>query len=305
MNEPFSILGAGLRFFLLLCAGTLLLYSLYVLYFYVGQRSMIFPRHLMLPPPPAFQAEHADDLSISTPAGQVEAWLLWPYDSLCRAERCIGSHEPPYPLLVMAHGNGEIIDHWVGPVASLRRQGVAVLLVEYPGYGRSAGLPTEAAIVDVFVQAYDAAVAHPQIDAERVWLFGRSVGGGVVAQLAMQRPAAKLILFSTFTSVRDMAVSYRLPGRLARDPFDSLVAVQSYSGPILILHGERDSIIPFTHAERLHAAAPNSELRPLPCGHNDCVRDWSLFWHEVLPSPHERLEEDSTGRVQNPAQFVS
>jgi fermentation-respiration switch protein FrsA (DUF1100 family) len=252
----------------------LLLYGLYVFYFYAGQRSMMFPLHLIGPPPASFLAHNATDLSIQTHAGRVEAWLLWPHDG----EAALLNSRPPYPLVIIGHGNGEIIDYWVEAVEPLRSRGMAVLLVEYPGYGRSAGVPTQDSIVEVFVAAYDAAVAHEQIDEGRVVFFGRSVGGGAVAQLAVQRPSAGLVLFSTFSSVRAMAASYRLPGFLARDPFDTQAVVAAYSRPILLLHGTQDPIIPFVHAQRLQAAAPHAELRPLPCGHNDCVRDWDSFW---------------------------
>lgn len=276
-----------LRALLFVAAAVLLLYVLYALYFYTAQRSILFPRHILPPAPPAFRATDAVDLGVTTTvgkpaeneAGNVEAWLLLPQ-----------ANSSPYPLVIIGHGNAELIDQWVDAVAPLRRQGFAVLLVEYPGYGRSAGAPSEQAIVAAFTQAYDAAVAHPAVDGARVLLFGRSVGGGVVAQLSTERPSAGMIIMSTFTSVRDMASRQGLPGRLARDPFDTLAVVRTYDRPLLILHGEEDTIIPFHHAQRLAAAAPQAELRPLPCGHNDCVDDWATFWQSLTPFFQRALE---------------
>lgn len=268
-----------LRILLLIGAAALVLYILYALYFYAVQRAMLFPRHVMPPAPPAFQADDVLDLGVTTDAGKVEAWLLWPQPD----GQLTAPPPPPYPLIIIGHGNAELIDQWVRAVAPLRQQGWAVLLVEYPGYGRSAGEPSERAITSVFIQAYDAAVAHPDIDARRVLLFGRSLGGGAVAQLAARRPSAGMVLMSTFASVRDMASEYRLPGRLARDQFDTLAVARAYTRPLLILHGERDTIIPFAHAQRIAAAAPQAQLRPLPCGHNDCVDDWARFWQALAP----------------------
>lgn len=265
------------RFILYCLVGAVALYGIYLLYFYVNQRAMLFPRQYIPFTPPAFEAPDAIDLGVMTEDGLVEAWLLLPFTHETRA----ATDSPPYPVVIIGHGNAEIVDYWIEAVAPLRRQGMAALLVEYPGYGRSAGTPSERAIVDVFVQAYDTAIARPEIDADSVLFFGRSVGGGAVARLSTLRPAAGMVLFSTFTSVRDMAVLYRLPGGLARDPFNTLDAVREYDNPLLILHGEQDPIIPFAHAERIHAAAPNAELRPLPCAHNDCVDDWQAFWAEL------------------------
>lgn len=279
MSEMAGGLGIVARVLGWLLGGAALLYVLYAAYFFTMQRAILFPRHLVPPAATALDDASAVDLRVETAAGPVEAWLFLP---LSRAEIATGAG---WPLVVIAHGNGEIIDQWQRAIEPLRSQGFAVLLVEYPGYGRSAGTPSQAAIVDVFVQAYDAAVAHPEIDGARVLLFGRSVGGGVVAQLAARRPNAGMVLLSTFTSVREMAAAMRLPGALARDPFDTLAVVSDYSAPLLILHGQDDPVIPFVHAQRLHGAAAHSVLVPLPCGHNDCVSDWPHFWQSVL-YPH-------------------
>jgi fermentation-respiration switch protein FrsA (DUF1100 family) len=77
--------------------------------------------------------------------------------------------------------------------------------------------------------------------------------------------------------VRRLARSFGLPGFLVRDPFDNLDTLRAYPGPVLIMHGERDEIIPAAHAAALHAAAPNSRLALAPCGHNDCQRPWPLL----------------------------
>jgi pimeloyl-ACP methyl ester carboxylesterase len=165
----------------------------------------------------------------------------------------------------------------------LRRLGIGVLLVEYPGYGRSQGSPTQASITEALVAAYDTLLDHPQVDPSAIVLFGRSVGGGAVAALAAQRPSAALILFSTFTDVRSFATRYGLPGWAVRDSFDTLAVVRWYPQPVLILHGRHDRTIPYAHAVTLHQAAAQGELIPLACDHNDCVTDWHRFWQERYP----------------------
>jgi fermentation-respiration switch protein FrsA (DUF1100 family) len=181
----------------------------------------------------------------------------------------------PAPLVIYAHGNGELIDSWVDQFAPLRAAGVSVLLVEYPGYGRSPGSPSQVTITRAMTAAYDWAASEPLVDRASISGWGRSLGGGAVCALAQERPLARLVLESTFTSVRAIARElFGLPGWLVQDPFDNLAAVRAFAGPILQLHGDRDSSIPLAHAQALHAAAKHSELHVLPCGHNDCERPW-------------------------------
>lgn len=239
------------------------------------QRTLIFPR-FMIPKPPADAAQRVPGLvRLTTPVdgGEVEAWLL-PGDGV--------SAERPGPAVIFCHGNGELIDYWPEVLSAYRAMGVSLLLPEYRGYGRSAGSPSEAGIAADLVRFYDQLAARPEVDASRILFHGRSLGGGAVCALARQRPPAAMILMSTFTSVREMARRYLMPGFLVRDPFDNLALVQEYKEPLLIFHGERDTVVPHDHATRLHAAAPGSRLVSYPdADHNDCPPEWGAFWVEV------------------------
>ena len=178
--------------------------------------------------------------------------------------------------MIFAHGNGELIDDWALALEPLRRWGAGVLLVEYPGYGRSTGAPSQTTIVASMKSAYDRMLTRPDVDPRRIVGYGRSLGGGAVCALASERSIAALVLESTFTSVRPLARGFLVPGFLVRDPFDNLDALRRYPGPVLIVHGEHDEIIPAAHASELHAALPRSRLALEPCGHNDCERPWRL-----------------------------
>jgi hypothetical protein len=179
------------------------------------------------------------------------------------------------PLIVYTHGNGELIDDWAAAFDEPRSWGASVLLVEYPGYGRSGGAPSERAIGATVVSAYDWSSARPEVDPRRIIAYGRSLGGGAACELAEQREVAALVLESTFTSVRALAARLGVPGFLVRDPFDSLSRVAGYRGPMLAIHGALDETIPVEHARALHAAVPQSELVIFgDCGHNDCPRPW-------------------------------
>ena len=113
--------------------------------------------------------------------------------------------------------------------------------------------------------------------------WGRSLGGGAVCALARERSLAALVLESTFTSVIRMAQLVGLPARFApllvRDSFDNLTLLRRFTGPVLLLHGERDEIVPPAEATALQAGARAAELHWLPCGHNDCARPWPPVLH--------------------------
>ncbi len=236
-----------------------LLYSL--------QRAVLFPRPIAAGGTADLERAGGQQIWLAAPSGRVEAWLL---PAAPRAEARL-------PLVVFSHGNGELIDHWVDELAPLREWGLSVLLVEYPGYGRSAGSPSQASITEAMTLAYDFAAARPDVDPDRIVGYGRSLGGGAVCALSRERHLAALVLESTFTSVRSMAWRFGLPPFLVRDPFDNEGAARVFAGPILLVHGERDEIIDPEHARALHAAARGSELHLVPCGHNDCPRPWNVL----------------------------
>lgn len=186
----------------------------------------------------------------------------------------------PRPVVVFAHGNGELIDGWPDALAPYRRQGVAVALLEYRGYGRSTGSPSQAALVADFLAFVDALAARPEVDPQGVVYHGRSLGGGVVAAASATRPPRALIIESSFTSVATLArEGWRVPRFIVRDPFDSLTALKRYRGLSLIVHGSRDALIPISHGQRL-ADRPGARLLTRDCGHNDCPRD-GVYWRAI------------------------
>ena len=261
-----------------LVAILLLLYLVYAGYFYLNQRAILFPRHFITVPATTLFVPGLEQIWLETSEGQVEAWYLAPL-----VEATAPAPLMPAPLMIVAHGNGDLIDRWPASLTQLREMGVGVLLVEYPGYGRSQGTPTYDSIRETFLLAYDTIIRHPQVDPARILLFGHSVGGGAVSVLAAERPSNGMILFSTFTSVPALAREQWLPGFAARDVFDNLATVRDYPHPILIIHGRQDLTIPYAHGVALHAAAQQGEMISLDCGHNGCVPDWPRFWEELRP----------------------
>jgi fermentation-respiration switch protein FrsA (DUF1100 family) len=230
------------------------------------ERALLFPRPVASEDDEGWRQASAQRLWVDVPGGKSEVWWLPPLRASAR----------PAAVLVFAHGNAELIDSWAHAFDEPRRWGLGCLLVEYPGYGRSGGSPSEASITQAMTGAYDVATTLPGVDPKRIVAYGRSLGGGAACALVRHRPVAALVLESTFTSVRSF-LHPRLPGFLVPDPFDNLSVVRSYAGPLLIVHGTRDELIPAAHAQQLHQVAPGSELVFEPCGHNDCPRPWTVL----------------------------
>jgi fermentation-respiration switch protein FrsA (DUF1100 family) len=257
----------GIAFFVLLLASTVLGTPIAL------QRKIIYPRPPAPATPPALPPG-ARALQLGADR-DVEGWFLRPPQSVAR-----------FPLVIFMHGNGELIDHWLAPFWQLAQAGVGVVLVEYPGYGRSGGTPSQDSITEVVVSAFDAGSQMEGVDQDAIIAYGRSLGGGAACQLAAMRPVAALILESTFTSLSAIAGHFGLPAILVLDPFDNLEVVSSLEIPIMVIHGEYDDLIPIREGETL-AEAANTPLLRLRCGHNDCPRPWSeilafLDDHELL-----------------------
>ena len=251
----------------------LIFYCGYCIFVFLLQRSILFPRNqIPYPSGTGIAIPGLEKTWLDTEFGKIETWYLPPLS---------GPQSRPAPVVIFGHGNGELIDYWPEALQNFNRMGIGLLLVEYPGYGRSSGTPSQKSITGTFVAAYDALSSREDVDPSRIILFGRSLGGGAVCALARQRPSAALILMSAFTSVQSMAAKFLAPKFLIRDPFNNLEIIKDYKGPVMVIHGQDDSIIPFAHGASLHRAAKNSRLITYESGHNDCPPDWNQFWKDI------------------------
>jgi fermentation-respiration switch protein FrsA (DUF1100 family) len=238
------------------------------------QRTLIFPRFLIerapVRPPAVADLER---LAVPSPEGPVEAWFL--------PARGDGGDRPA-PLVLFAHGNAELIDRWPAELERYRELGLGVVLPEYRGYGRNPGAPSAAAIVADLLALHDLLAARPDVDRRRIVFHGRGPGGGAVWGRPAARPPAALILQSTFSGTAQMARRFRLPESLVTERFDNLGVLRRLDCPVLVLHGRRDRLIPFRHAEELCRAARNSRLVALAGGvHDTRPSRWPGFWNIV------------------------
>jgi len=176
-------------------------------------------------------------------------------------------------VILFCHGNAGNISHRLDSLLIFHKLGFSTLIFDYRGYGRSQGRPTESGTYADAEAAWQYLVQERHIDPGRIVLFGRSLGAAVAAQLAtVHRPGA-LILESCFTSVPDLAAQLYplLPVRwLTTLRYNVLDYLQQVSCPLLVIHSRDDEIIPFSHGERIFAAArPPKDFLELKGGHNE------------------------------------
>jgi len=140
--------------------------------------------------------------------------------------------------------------------AGLQRRGVAVLSVDYRGYGGNPGSPEEDGLIADAAAAAEHLASRPGIS--RLVYFGESLGAAVLTGLAERRPPAALVLRSPFTSLLDVARAHLplVPQGVIDDRWDSLGRIASIQAPVLVLAGTADSVVPYGQSLRLFEAAP-------------------------------------------------
>ncbi|MEX2530402.1 MAG: alpha/beta hydrolase [Gemmatimonadota bacterium] len=179
------------------------------------------------------------------------------------------------PTVLFFHGNAGTIAGRLATAEMMVRRGISTFHIDYRGYGRSGGEPSEVGVR----RDAEAALAWLVLERggeERIVIHGRSLGGAVAAGLAADRRVAGVVLESTFTSLAEMGgeVYPFLPSfllRRLRGRFDTLGAVSRVRAPVLVIHGRADDLIPFRMGEALHERAPVPKaFYPVAgAGHND------------------------------------
>ena len=175
--------------------------------------------------------------------------------------------------VLIFHGNAGNISHRIDYLKMFNALNYAVFIIDYRGYGKSSGVPSEEGTYRDAEAAWQHLIDSRKLQPRDIVLFGESLGGGVALWLAEKNPPRALILASTFTSVPDMgaAIYPWLPVRLlARIRYENLQRIASIKAPILIAHSREDEIVPNRHSEALFKAAPEpKELLVLSGGHNE------------------------------------
>ena len=129
-----------------------------------------------------------------------------------------------------------------------------MLAVEYPGYGLYKGVTNEEKILVDAEIVYEFLVTRLKLDPRDILIFGRSIGSGPATYLASRKNIGALILMSAFTSIRSAVkdIAGKWAQYLIKERFDNLKAISAVTCPTFLIHGQKDSLIPFQHSEALH-----------------------------------------------------
>ncbi len=191
------------------------------------------------------------------------------------------SAEKPAPALIFFHGNNEVIDYCLEFVETYSRMGISVLLAEYRGYGRSGGTPGQMEIRSDMVGFYEWLIEQPDVDPEGIIYHGRSIGGGVASDLASVRKPAAMVLTSTFTSMDAMFSRFGVPASIVKDKYSPETVVAEADYPILVMHGNRDNVIPVSHGRLLGTLGKQTRYIEYNASH-DLPMDWRQFESDVV-----------------------
>jgi uncharacterized protein len=231
----------------------------------------LFENALVYHPTPATMhwvpapADARDVVLTSADGGAIHSWWL----------PCPGSTG----ALLYMHGNAGNLSERRDTVVRLRDAlGLSVCIIDYPGFGKSPGIPSEQGCYQAADAAYKWLVEDQKIAPAAIVLFGKSLGGGVATELAIRHDHRVLCLVKTYTSLPDVGCYLYpwLPVRLLmRNRFDSLSRIVDCHRPVFVAHGTADEMIPFALGMRLYEAAnePKQFLAMQGHAHNDPFPD--------------------------------
>ncbi len=209
-------------------------------------------------------------------------------------------HPKPAGTVLFCHGNTSNVGRCLGIAAMYVRLGYAVLLFDYRGYGRSEGRPSEQGTCLDVTAAWEYLLGERGIAPGDIVVAGRSLGAAIAAWLAARNPPRALVLESAFTSLADLAVErYRwFPVRwLMRYRYSVVEQIALLRCPLLIIHSREDELVPFSHAERLYALAPDPKrLLEIAGPHRDVNRAENRRYVEGIASFLSRYRQGLSAR---------
>jgi pimeloyl-ACP methyl ester carboxylesterase len=218
---------------------------------------------------------HVRELTLDSASGErIHAWFSAPE-----------GWAPQRGAILFSHGNGGNLSRISGRALQWRQQiGRAVLLYDYPGYGKSTGRPSEAACYAAGEAAFRWLIEEEQVPAGEVILVGESMGGAIATELATRHATRLLVLHGAFTSFQDMAqirVPYYPSRYLVHNRMDNEAKIGHVHCPVLLSHGTADTVVPFSHGERLFAAAGEPKRFVRMEGHGHGPPDRAEFFEMV------------------------
>ena len=248
-------------------------YAVLVLLLFVLQRSMMYHPDPTVPDPAQWGAPRMEAVRLTTEDNLgVFAWWRPPADET-------------KPIVVFYHGNAGHLGNRVEKTSPYLDAGYGLLLLTWRYNAGAGGKPSEEGLLLDGKAAIEYVLAETRADPSRLVLYGESLGTGVAVQMAAQRPVGALILETPYSSVAEVAQGHYwyVPARwLVHDKFDSMRWIDRINTPLLVLHGDRDRVIPMRYGRKLFdAASEPKEFVHFPGGGHDDLHTQGLMQYVI------------------------
>lgn len=236
---------------------------LFILYLrYIENKSIFFPMRTIELTPDYINLTF-EDVYLKTPDNvKINSWF-------------IPSNNAKYTIL-FCHGNAGNIAHRLDKIMIFHKMGIGVFIIDYRGYGKSEGKPSEKGIYLDSKAAYDYLLTKRNIRPENIILFGESLGAAAAIDLASKAKVGGLITEGAFSNAKDMArrIYPFLPSFVFKSKFDSIAKIKNIAAPKLFIHSKNDEIVPFDLAQKLYdAAGQPKQFVEIIGGHNSAFLD--------------------------------
>ncbi len=228
----------------------------------IVRQFLYHPTHLEPEAPLPSYARDAKECFFDTEDGNRVHALYWPAAS-------------QQPTIVFFHGNAQSVYEWALIREDFLTLNCGLLLVDYPGYGKSTGTPSESSLFSCGYATLDYAEKTLNLNENDIVLFGKSLGGAVVTEIAQNKRFRTVVLESTFTSIPSVARNLIpiLPADaiFKSERYASIEKIPALQSPLLVIHGEKDDLIPVEEGKKLFERAETSKKLYLApqAGHND------------------------------------
>jgi pimeloyl-ACP methyl ester carboxylesterase len=217
------------------------LLAVYAVYLYFNQSKYVYFPTADIVATPSDMGLYYRDLMLETNDGiKISAWYI--------------PAENTEATILFFHGNGGNISHRLEFIEMFYSLGISTLIIDYRGYGKSEGFPTEKGTYLDSEAAWNYLVKEKNNEPSSIIIYGRSLGGPVAARLAEKHHPGALILDSTFTSLKDIGAKlypYLPVRKFLKFNYETIAHLKETDFPVLIIHSVEDDYIPFHHAEKL------------------------------------------------------
>jgi alpha-beta hydrolase superfamily lysophospholipase len=185
-------------------------------------------------------------------------------------------------IILYFHGNRQNVERYANYAQLFTKPGYEVWMMDYPGFGKTTGTRTEQNLYSDAMLLYN--MARNQIPADKIIMYGKSIGTGIASYVAANNPCQQLILETPYYSINALAMHY-FPiypvALLTRYSLPNYKHIQNVQAPVTIFHGTNDEIIPYQHAVRLKNMLPNLQLVTVQGGKHNNLIDHDHFTNNL------------------------